>query len=148
MVKKFKIETEVEIDIQKISTAKTIAGYGVNGDGSTIILVDSNNVYQKLFGNEAYGADSAGTYVNDTWNFVYVLKGWQIDVHDGATGAVSLINKTLPIKAFDLSLAYPGFTYSSNWSSTTGFVNETPTSKPISIKHNTNSFVRVKWVGF
>jgi len=61
-------QTLSKTDIMKIKSLKNIAGYAIDGGGSTHLLFEG---YHKLHGSQKFDAWS-----NDKWDIIYIFKGW------------------------------------------------------------------------
>ena len=85
-------------DIKKMKSLKNIAGFAINGDGSTFLLFEG---YHKLHGGAKHDAWS-----NDKWDIIYLFKGWNIQIwKDGNKNSLmnNVNNKNEDVKKIDIS---------------------------------------------
>ena len=78
-------DTKAELtktDIKKMKSLKMIAGYAINGDGTTHLLFEG---YHKLHENKFQWA-------HDRWDTIYIFKGWKVQTWDDAKKGKQISN--------------------------------------------------------
>jgi hypothetical protein len=72
-----------ETDLKKMKSIKTLAGYVVDGAGTTHLLFEGG--WYNLYGGSKFDAWS-----NNRWDVAYIFKGWKLEIaqHGGGTGKV------------------------------------------------------------
>jgi hypothetical protein len=86
-------QTLTEDDIKRMKSMRSVAGWAIDGDNSTAILMEGS---WKLNNNETMDA-----WTCDRWDIAYVFKGWKVTFWDGANfdgGTASIENKTDVVK--------------------------------------------------
>lgn len=70
-------------DLRKLNSLKNIAGYAVDGDGTTHLLFEGG--WYELYNGEKFDAWS-----NDRWDFVYLFRGWKGEFAQHGKGSGSV----------------------------------------------------------
>lgn len=76
-------EVMTATDLKKLKSIKTLAGYVVNGGGTTHLLFEGSY-------NLNTAADKFNVQANNTWDMAWIFKGWQVEFATGIniTGTV------------------------------------------------------------
>ena len=92
-------DTKAELtktDIKKMKSLKMIAGYAIDGGGSTHLLFEGG------WHNLSSGKFNA--WSNDNWDVIYIFKGWKVQVSEHSNGGgwkKDMVNKNEDVKKMD-----------------------------------------------
>ena len=93
--------------LQRLLSQSKIAGFAVNNGGTTMLLYEGGWALNIGISNESDGRFGHGAGTNESWDVVYVNRGWKVTLHedwwhtDNGTIRREIINTTSDIPLAD-----------------------------------------------